>query len=436
MTPPLRHGTSLLRQRVLGLAFLAVLGALVAGAVGLYQKAFTPVVHVTLEADRAGNQLSKGADVKLRGVLVGEVRAVHSVGDGARLDLALDPAQARRLPRDLTAQLLPTTLFGEKYVALQTRDGSAGEGLRDGAVIPQDRSSTALETEQAVDDLLPVLQALKPQDLSTALNALSGALRGRGDRAGAELARSAAYLRRLDPQLPTLQQDLAGLADVASSTADATPALLQVLDNLAFSSRSLTAQRAQLDTFLTATNGFAASAHAVVQKEAQALVRLASASVPVLATYADEAPGYPCLLKALTAQEPVIEKSFGGLQPGLHLTLEAVQDNGGYTAGQEPRYGDTGGTFCYSLDPAHPVRPALLYYNPVDGYDDGQEVDPYTGKPPCTHKPCAQPPTRAGASATRLVVAPLLGVPVDRVPDVATVLLQPLAQGSAVGLSG
>lgn len=444
MSAPLRTGAARVRQRLLGVAFLVVLSLLVGLTVGLYQKAFTPVVHVTLEADRVGNQLTKGADVKARGVVVGEVRALHSHGDGATLDLALDPARAKLLPRDVTAQLLPKTLFGEKFVALGVPDGDTARPLREGDVITQDRSSTALETETAVNDLLPLLRSLKPQDLSMTLNALSTALRGRGDALGANLTRTAAYLRRVDPQLPTLGADLGGLADLTQTTADVAPQLLQVLDNLSYSSRSLVDQRAALDRFLAASSTFAGSADRLLRANQDRLVALARDSLPSLAVYAEQAPGYDCLLASLAASEPTLEKAFGGGQPGLHLTLELNRDNGGYVAGQEPQYGDTGGTTCRGLDPAHPERPLPLYYNPYDGYYDGMEVDPYTGKPPCTHKPCAEPPAggrktdTAGGPAERTALAaaagPLLGVPAADVPDVAPLLLAPLAQGATLDL--
>ena len=432
MSAPLVRGSALARRRLQGIAFLLVLAALVGVTVLQYRKAFTPVVHITLEADRVGNQLTQGADVKLRGVRVGEVRSVGSRGDKAVLDLALDEDRAKAVPASVTARFLPKTLFGEKYVALDYT--VAGEPVAEDAVIGQDRTSTALETEQALDDLLPLLRALRPQDLSRTLNALSSALRGRGDVLGRNLQRTGAYLARLNPSLPTLQQDLAGLADLAQSTADATPAILQVLDNLSFSSRSVVDQQGALDTFLSTTTGFAASAQSIVADNERRLVALATDSLPVLQTYAKEADGYPCLLEALAAQEPTIEKTFGGGQPGLHLTLEVTQDNGPYVPGQEPKNGDTGGKLCYSLDPDNPVRPATLYYNPYDGYYDGMEVDPITGKPPCTHQPCAYPPDRGGQgdAVVRGAAAPLLGVPSDEVPDLAVVLLGPVAQGATL----
>jgi phospholipid/cholesterol/gamma-HCH transport system substrate-binding protein len=436
MSAPVVTGAAAVRRRLAGVGFLLVLSLLVWFAIALYDKAFTPVTHVTLMTDRAGNQLSEHADVKLRGLVVGEVRSVRSNGTGAVLDLALDPGQARRIPADVTAQLLPKTLFGEKQVVLASTSGS-GPYLHGSSVIAQDHSETARETETAVNDLLPLLRALKPQDLSVALNALATALRGRGERLGADFARTAAYLRELNPSLPTLQQDMAGLADLANSTADATPDLLRVLDNLSASSRDLVQEKAALDGFLASTTSFAAETRTIVADNESRLVTLAAASRPVLDLYATYSFEYPCMTRALAYLEKPIEATFGGLQSGLHITVEAVRDNGGYDATMRPRYGDPGGPIrCYSLDPAHPVVPARDYYNPYDGYYDGQAVDPVTGKPPCTHTPCAEPPPGGPAddstTAMKLVLAGKMG---GTPPDVAVLLLRPLAQGARIGLA-
>jgi phospholipid/cholesterol/gamma-HCH transport system substrate-binding protein len=414
--------------------FLVVLALLVALTVALYNKDFTRVVHVTLKTDRIGNQLTKGADVKVRGVLVGEVRGISSKGNGAELDLALKPDAVKQIPADATAQLLPKTLFGEKYVELGIPASADTATLHSGSVIEQDRSTTALETETAINNLLPLLRSLQPQQLSVTLNALSTALRGRGNMLGQNLVRTAAYLKQIDPSLPTLAQDMQGLADLANSTADTTPHLLAVLDNLSASSRNLVQEKPSLDTFLRTSTTFAASAQSIVAQNQTRLVALARDSVPVLQLYATYAAGYPCLAASLSALESPLENAFGGLQKGLHINVELPKDNGGYDASMTPRYGDTGGITCKGLDPKHPEVPMTLYYNPTDGYYDGQVVDPYTGKPPCTHTPCAYPPSRKSAAVTA-VAAAKLGVGPDAVPDVAVLLLDPLASGTTIGLS-
>src|SRR5690606_7149217 len=83
------------RYRVLGTAMVVVIVLLLALTVALYNKAFTPVTEVTVKAERAGLQLLPHSDVKVRGLIVGEVRGTEATADGATLHLALDPDRAR-----------------------------------------------------------------------------------------------------------------------------------------------------------------------------------------------------------------------------------------------------------------------------------------------------------------------------------------------------
>src|SRR4051795_1764634 len=202
MAAPLVRGPAQLRRYASGVAFLGVLALLVALSVALYTKAFTPVVMVSLETDRVGNQLSTHADVKLRGIRVGEVRRIHSSGQGATIKLALSNDLAHLIPADVSAQLLPKTLFGEKEVNLIATPGSTARPIRAGDVITQDRSKTSIETERVLNDFLPLLQSLKPAQLSLTLNALSSGLRGRGDRLGRNFAATEDYFRQLNPEIP------------------------------------------------------------------------------------------------------------------------------------------------------------------------------------------------------------------------------------------
>jgi virulence factor Mce-like protein len=408
--PPAATGAALTRRRIAGVVFLAVISSLVWLTILMYQKAFTPVVHVALKTDRVGNQLSPHGDVKLRGILVGEIRKISATGSGATIDLAIKPEQARRIPANVTAQMLPKTLFGEKFVELAIPANPSTDVLVDGSVISQDRSATAMETAQALDDILPVLQSLHPDDLSIALNALATALRGRGDRLGRSMATTAAYLRSFNPSIPQLGADLAALADVTETLSSVTPDLMRTLDNLSSSSRFLVSDRAELERFLASTRSFSASADDLLAKNEQNLVRLAVDSQPSLQLFARYAPEFPCFLAALRKYDPIVSKTFGGALPGLHITVEATTDNGGYQPGQEPKYRDTRGPDCWRLP--NPKVPAG-----DDKFDDGYRTETST------------------SSAVSMVMAPAMGVPTSEVPDVAGLLLGPLAGGSSVGLA-
>jgi virulence factor Mce-like protein len=421
VAPPLRKGRALAKQRLSGVAFLLVLAVLVWLSVALYNKDFTKTVDVSLKTDRAGNQLSVHADVKVRGVVVGEVRRISANGSRAVLKLSLEPGRVGRIPRNVRAQLLPKTLFGEKEVDLIVPDHPSSDHISGGDTIEQDRSATALETETALNDLMPLLRALKPQDLAVTLNALATALRDRGDQLGGTAVKQAAYFRSLNASLPTLQRDMQGLADLANTYADAAPALLTTLDNLSFSSRSVVDQRSQLDGFLKSTTDFASTAQQITALNEQRLIDLARLSRPVLAVYEKYAPIYACTLSSVVVQQVEVERTEGGLQGGLHITLEPIKDrNAGYVPGDEPRYKEVRDNQCFGLRGKR-IRPYPLYANIQDGYrDSAPPEDPGQGPGGCCQSIVAQlesrptpVPRRAMPTGTTdlemLLIAPAAG---------------------------
>src|SRR5690606_24206415 len=106
------------RYRLLGLSMVLVIVLLLAPTVALCNKSCTPGTKVTVRTERAGLQLLPHSDVRVRGLIVGEVRDTDATADGATLHLALDPDKAKLIPRNVQARLLPKTPFGEKYVEL------------------------------------------------------------------------------------------------------------------------------------------------------------------------------------------------------------------------------------------------------------------------------------------------------------------------------
>ena len=423
----------LVKLRLSGVAFLVVIAALVGLTVALYQKTFTPTVNVTLQADRAGNQLSAPTDVKLRGLIVGEARSVTSTGDGAVIKLALSPDMVGLIPANVQAQLLPKTLFGEKYIALVLPPDPSVRHLAAGDVIGQDRSSTARETAKLVDDLLPVLQTLKPEQLSLTLNALSSALRDRGDKIGANFARVDDYLAAFNPALPTLQQNFRGVADLSDTLERARPDLLAVVDNLSFTSRSLVDQKGQLAAFLSSTAGFNDSLTSLLGDNETRLVTLAADSLPPLQVYERYAGEAPCFLKGLTAFNARSEKSFGGGVPGLHITLSQVKDQGAYQPGRQPQFLDDRGARCYGLPSPVTPAPDIKFQ---DGYSNGQPSTSQGGAAPASQDPALA--LAAPVSQQLLlnsVAGPVMGLPADQVPDLVTLLFGPMARGTVAGVA-
>ena len=358
----IEHDTAAEHRRlfVAGLAFMLVLALLVTLSIGIYDKWFSSVTMVTVKADRAGLQLPKYGAVRLHGVQVGTVRGVSQDGDEAVIRLGLDPDQAKRIPENVKVEIRPTTLFGQKYVALVDPETPSASPLRGGAVIPASRVTTNVELQQVLADLFPLLRSIRPADINTTLYALSQALSGRGDRLGRTISDLDGYLTALNVHLPTVEKDLRLLASVSRTYAIAAPDLVRVLKNATVTARTVTDQRTQLAGFIDATTNLAITSADILDENGEAIVRegrLARPLVTLLDTYS---PEYTCLLQGLDKYTDRLAQIFKGNRVRQKMSFDAVQ-RPAYTAADKPEYAGTGhGPWCLGL-PNPPVpAPNLL----------------------------------------------------------------------------
>jgi phospholipid/cholesterol/gamma-HCH transport system substrate-binding protein len=425
-----------MRRRMLGIAFVVLLAAGLGLSVLQYRKAFTDVAWVTLRAARTGLQLSPGAEVKLRGVVVGEVRTVRSDGGGARLRLALDPALLAHIPAAVSARLLPKTLFGERYVALVPPPGpGTGRAIRDGDVIGQDRTTSGVELERVLDEALPLLQSIRPDRLATTLGALATALSGKGDQLGRDLVALDEYLAALNRDMPLIAEDVRRLAAVLDVYAGALPDLLAILRDAAVTAGTVAGQREQFAVFFADTTEAADVTRFFLQRHGDQLIRVGDVSRPLLELLAAYAPQYPCLMRGLVALQPRVEQVFAGGR--MHITLEITRDNGKFRAGDEPVYGARNGPDCRGLpDPGVPAPETPIN----DGYDYGA-ARPGPARLPVGLVPgvvaaAGVPSADAGTAEERKLLEPLvgaaMGIPPAEVPDIAVLLWGPLLRGAVV----
>ncbi|MFE3071465.1 MCE family protein [Streptomyces sp. NPDC059247] len=341
-----------LRRRSAGVVFLLVPALLAWLAVAVYDKEFTDSDPITVETGTIGNEMHLGAEVKLRGVVIGEVRAIDAIDGGARLTLAMKPGTLRHVPSDVRAQMLPTTLFGERFVALVPPGGASADTLGPGAVIAEDRSSNAVELQQVLDNVLPLLTAVQPQKLSATLSAVSQALEGRGDKLGETLDRLDAHLTRFNPHLPALTRDLKELVKVSHVYADAAPDIVTALTDFTTTSGTLAEQEAALAGTLGATTRTSEDLTAFLRQNKNNIIRLSATSRPTLELLAEYSPAFPCTLRTLAQFVPAMDKALGkGTdRPGLHVEVTTVPSRGAYVPGRDkPSYTSGGGPNCYPV---------------------------------------------------------------------------------------
>jgi phospholipid/cholesterol/gamma-HCH transport system substrate-binding protein len=412
--------------RTAGVLFLVVMGVLVTLSIKVYDKDFVSTVPVTLKASRIGNQLQPGGQVKARGVLVGEIRAVRATPQGAEIALALEPAKADMLPRNVSALLVPKTLFGERYVQLSIPDGARAPHLAAGDVIEQDRSANAVELERVFDNLLPVLQAVQPQKLATTLTAVSTALQGRGEQIGQTLSTAADYLTGFNPQLPEFTKDVQDLAAVSRLYGDIAPDLLDALTDSAVTLTTLHDKAPNLATVYQQVRASSGEVRQFLDRNKDNIIGLSAESREALEVAARYSPSFPCTLKAMDALRKPVDEALGKgtSQPGMHAKVTVTQSRGKYVPGKDdPVYRADGGPRCYpsgvtpttgtaAAAPGEPQHPLLA------GTRDDLGV--------------ANSPQERELLAT--VLAPQLGVPAGEVADWSSVLVGPLYRGTEVTL--
>ncbi len=413
------------RLMLAGVAFLTVIALLIAFSIAVYNKTFQSVTTVTIEADRAGLQLAKFGDVRVHGALVGQVRSVGQDGDQAVIEVALEPDEAEQIPDNVSVQILPTTLFGQKFVSFVLPEEPSGEPLTDGTVIPQDRVETNVELSRILADLFPLLRSVRPADLNATLNALATALGGRGEQLGETMDQLDGYLGEIDDHLPTLREDLVALADVADTYDLAAPDLLDVLRDVTTTSQTVIDNEEQLGVFFSDLQGLADTSTRVLRTNETNLIQVGRVTEPMLRLLAVYSPQLPCLLQGAARYAPRLAKTFEGNQVKQYVEIGTPQYSA-YDEDDLPTYGEVGhGPWCLGLpNPKVPTPPVAL--------DQGSDIDE---NPPTALLPDYAGLNRPGADYTgtegeqqivNALLADRTGKPADSFGSLGSLMYGPL----------
>ena len=420
--------------KLLGVIFLALLLLGVYLTYAVFTKQFTAYDRVTLKTSSIGLQLPARADVKIRGVIVGEVLDTKADVDGAELTLGLYPDKVGVIPADVTGSIVPKTLFGEKYVSLLVPDAPSSDHILAGDTIERTRVST--EVERVLSDLYPLLRTVQPAQINMTLNAIATALEGRGEELGQTLVTFDGYLKKINPEIPALVDDLRKLSTVSDIYSDVLPQVATILDNTVTTTTTLEDRETKLQNLFVDVAGLSDSARTFLADNEDNLVRfgeLGAAQLRVLARYSSE---FPCLTGGIVNSGDALAEAFRDFT--LHIVLETLpRQPRGYNPADRPRIGDNRGPACLTLP-----NPPWSQSNPVKSvpnFDDG--VDEPTGKGTDRVAPGyvmrdgkSYPGSSSEADLYRRLLAPGMGVSPDEVSDLGALLMGPMARGAKVSL--
>lgn len=421
-------------HRLLGVVFIVLMMGGVYLTYGIFTKQYVAYDRVTLLTSTIGLQLPARADVKIRGVIVGEVLAFDTNAEGAVLTLGIFPSELDTIPANVTGSIIPKTLFGEKYVSLVVPPNASADHIAVDATIP--RTAVSTEVEKVLSDLYPLLRTVQPAELNATLNAMATALEGRGEQLGQNLETVDSYLKRINPQIPAFIEDLRLTGQVSDIYSDVLPEVATILQNTITTTGTLEDRAVKLKALFNNIAAFADTSRTFLRDNGDNLIRLGEVSAAQLKVFSKYSTEFPCLLRGIVNAGVRQAEAFRNFK--LHIILEPLPNQPRpYGPQDKPRFGEDRGPNCLHLP-----NPPWSQSNPVrhqPNFNDG--VDESTGKGTSRVAPSYYFRDAAGYSGSleesallRSLLGPGLGVPDADVPDLGVLLLGPMARGAEVSM--
>ncbi len=295
-------------------AFLVV-SAVVLGLVWLqFRGELTPKTHLTMLAPRAGLVMDPGSKVTYNGVEIGRVASISEIQqDGvpaAKFVMDVKPKYIKLIPANVDAKIKATTVFGNKYVSLTSPKNPTPQRITAQQVI--DATSVTTEFNTLFETINSIVQKVDPVKLNLTLAAAAQALTGLGDKFGQSIVNGNTILDDINPQMPQLRHDIAQLAALGDTYANAAPDLLDSLDHAVVTARTLHRQEADLDAALLAATGLGNTGEDIFARGGPYLQRGVADLVPTAQLLDTYSPEFFCTIRNYYDEEPAAYATTGG----------------------------------------------------------------------------------------------------------------------------
>jgi virulence factor Mce-like protein len=181
--------------------------------------------------------LVEGDEVRIAGVRVGQVVGIGLGTETERpvAEVELEVSRDVPLPAAVEATIRYRNLVGQRYIALTEGDGSGGETIDEGGVIPLSQTTNALDLTILFGGFQPLLQALSPADMNRVSYEIIQVFQGEGG---------------------TMESLLAHVGSLTNSLADRDEVIGSVIENLTTVMGTLAARDQQLSDLIVSLQEF------------------------------------------------------------------------------------------------------------------------------------------------------------------------------------
>lgn len=226
-------------------------------------------------------------EVTYRGVTVGNVGAMEVVEEGVKIELLID--EGTEIPKeDTEARVMFKSAVGEQFVDILP--GGEGEPFfQDGDVIPRERTSIPVQTQELLTTLQTVLEGVPPEDLRGAIDALGIGLTGRGEDLATIIESLADLAELFAERAPEVQGILRKGTEVGEAFLDSRRDFARAIAELVTVSETLATSTGDLERLMEGSNLSSDEVVALIRQNRRALHRFIIEFAEVNALQADHA---------------------------------------------------------------------------------------------------------------------------------------------------
>ena len=237
------------------LGIAAVLIGLIVAGVGLVvrQTFFGPKTITAVFTTARG--IYSGDEVRVLGVKVGSVKSIQAQATHATLTLSVNHDVP--IPADAKAVIVAQNLVAARYLQLTPAYSSGGPTMREGAVIPVERTAVPVEWDEVKTQLMRLATDLGPRSnvsstsIARFIDSTANALGGNGDKLRQTLAQLSQVGRIIADGGGNIVDIIKNLQTFVSALRDSAPQIVSFQNRLATLTSVLNGSRSDLDAALT-----------------------------------------------------------------------------------------------------------------------------------------------------------------------------------------
>lgn len=275
--------------------------------------------------------------VKVNDVAVGRVESISLDGWHALVKLRVNGEVD--LPANAHAELLQTSLLGEKYVQLEQPPSDPAGTLRDvhpppgQAMIPIERTGRNPEVEEVLGAISLLLSGGGLPQIRTITHELDNALAGRSEDVRALIGRLNTFVGGLDRQQDKITRAIQNLDVLAADLDRHKQVLIDTLDTLPAALKVLDGERRKLVGLLDSLDRLGGVAARVINATSDTLVSALRELDPVLMSLINAGQDLPNALELLTTfpfprnATSAVRGDYVNLSATLDLNLSDLLDN-------------------------------------------------------------------------------------------------------------